>query len=158
MEMFDRHGISFPFPEHWELTEQEQDEMYVVNVNSPGTAFWSVALFRDRPEPDAVLDTALAAFRNDYPDLDIYRVDDEMLSQPAMGYDLEFFCLELLNTAHVRSFLARDFTVLVMCQADDTEWDAAYEMFLKISGGLICEMSDEDDWVQDVWEDLERPK
>lgn len=124
-EVYDQHGITFQYPGDWEISEQEQGDECLVTVSGPGTSFWSVGLFRDRPHPDLVLETALAAFQDEYPDLDSYQSDDEILNQPTSGIDLEFFCLELVNTARMRAFLAKNFTILVLYQADDTELETS---------------------------------
>ncbi len=153
-EVYDQHGITFQYPADWEVSEQEQGDECLVTVSGPGTSFWSVGLFRDRPHPDLVLETALAAFQDEYPDLDSYEADDEILEQPTSGIDLEFFCLELVNTAKIRVFLARDFTVLIMYQADDTEIEASQPMFDDMTRSLNCDVSDLDD---DAFEDLELP-
>ncbi len=155
-EVYDRHGITFQYPADWEVSEQEQGDECLITVSGPGTSFWSVGLFRDRPSPDLVLETALAAFKDEYPDLDAYDADDELLSQPTMGYDIEFFCLELVNTARIRSFLAQDFTVLVLCQADDTELETSDPLFEEMSRSLNCELPDDDE-DEDPFDDLELP-
>ena len=156
-EVYDRHGITFQYPADWEVSEQEQEDECLITVSGPGTSFWLVGLFRDRPSPDLVLETALAAFKDEYPDLDSYATDDELLSQPTLGYDIEFFCLELVNTARIRSFLAREFTVLVLCQADDTELETSDPLFAEMSGSLNCELLDDDDEEDDPFDDLELP-
>jgi hypothetical protein len=144
-EVYAGHGVTFEYPEKWELTEQVQDDECLITVSGPGTSFWSVGLFRDKPHAEIVLDTVVAAFRDDYPDLDVYPVEDEILDQPANGFDLEFFCLELVNTAFVRSFLARDFTVMILCQSEDSELAASKASFESIRDSFDCELQDDDD-------------
>ena len=153
-EIYDRHGITFQYPAAWEVSEQEQGDECLITVSGPGTSFWSVGLFRDRPSPELVLETALAAFQDEYPDLDSYPADDELLSQPTLGCDMEFFCLELVNTARIRTFLAREYTVLVLCQADDTELEMSNPLFEEMSRSLNCELLDDDD-DDELFEDME---
>lgn len=153
-EVYDRHGVTFQYPGDWEVSEQDQGDECLVTVSGPGTSFWSVGLFRDRPTPDLVLETALAAFKDEYPDLDSYDVEDEILDQPTSGLDLEFFCLELVNTARLRSFLAREFTVLILYQADDTELESSDPIFEEMTRSLQCDLPDDDD---DLFDDLELP-
>lgn len=154
-EVYDHHGITFQYPTDWEVSEQEQGDECLITVSGPGTSFWSIGLFRDRPHPELVLETALAAYKDEYPDLDSYLAEDEILQQPTSGYDLEFFCLELVNTARVRSFLAHDFTVLIMCQADDTELESSEPLFDEMTNSLDCDVPD--DTEEDPFEDLELP-
>ncbi len=154
-EVYDQHGITFQYPGDWEISEQEQGDECLVTVSGPGTSFWSVGLFRDRPHPDLVLETALAAFQDEYPDLDSYQSDDEILNQPTSGIDLEFFCLELVNTARMRAFLAKNFTILVLYQADDTELETSQPLFDEMTRSLNCDLLDDID--ADPFEDLELP-
>lgn len=143
-EVYAGHGITFEYPENWELTEQVQDDECLITVSGPGTSFWSVGLFRDRPHPEIVLETVIEAFEDDYPDLDKYPVEDEILGQPANGLDLEFFCLELVNTAAVRSFVARDFTVMLLWQSEDSELTQSKAIFESILNSFNCEVADDD--------------
>ena len=152
--VYDSHGITFQYPADWVVTEQEQGDECLISVSGPGTSFWSVGLFRDRPHPDLVLETALAVFKDEYPDLDVYETEEELLGQQATGYDIEFFCLELVNTARLRAFLAEEFTVLVMCQADDTELETSTPLFEALSQSLTCALPDDDD---DPFENLDPP-
>jgi len=153
-EVYAEHGVTFEYPEDWELTEQVQDDEFLITVSGPGTAFWSVGLFRDKPHPEIVLDTVAAAFRDDYPDLDSYLVEDEILQQPASGLDLEFFCLELVNTARIRAFVARDYTVMILCQAEDSELSAISEVFEWMRDSFNCEVPGDDDLDLDGGGDL----
>ena len=41
-------------------------------MRSPRTAFWTLTLFYDRPEPKEIIDTVLAAFHEEYDELDDY--------------------------------------------------------------------------------------
>jgi hypothetical protein len=154
-EVYEGNGVTFEYPEDWELTEQVQDDECLITVSGPGTSFWSVGLFCDRPNTEIVLDTVVAAFRDDYPDLDSYPIEDEILGQPASGFDLEFFCLELVNTACVRSFMARDFTVMILSQAEDSELAESKAIFEWILESFDCELPSDDNLDAEMGLDLE---
>ena len=139
LQTYSAHGVRFEYPEDWELSEHGAGDEIVVTVSSPETAFWSLSLFRDHPEPQRVVDAVVETFREEYANLDIYEADEDVCSQPALGCDIEFFCLELLNSAWVRAFEARDFTVLVLYQATDHELDEIAPIFHGITESLACE-------------------
>lgn len=141
-KVYQQHGIRFEYPTDWEVSEQVQGEELLITINSPGTSFWTVGLFGDRPGPAAVIESAMQAFEDDYPQLDAYPVEQQFRGQPLVGMDLEFFCLELLNTAQLRAFDARDFTVLSLAQADDTEWDTSEPLFESMLASVECEFPD----------------
>src|SRR5882724_11392301 len=116
-ETYRAHGISFQYPADWGLQEQAAENEVLITVSSPETSFWSICLFPDHPTPEEVAETALAAFREEYEDLDVYEMSTSVCGFPTVAHDIEFFCLELVNSAWVRAFSTPAFTVLVLYQA-----------------------------------------
>jgi hypothetical protein len=135
---YNRHGISLNYPRHWELTEQQEPGQVTITIHSPGTSFLTVCLFADRPEPADVAEAALEAFREEYPELDIYRVRGRVGRRPAVCWDVEFLCLEMTNYARVRVFRAPRFTALLLFQGTDTELESTGPVFEKIARGVRC--------------------
>ena len=45
------------------------------------------------------------------------------------GSDLNFYCLDLTNTAQVRTLTTPDAIYLILCQAEDREWDEVAPVF-----------------------------
>lgn len=142
LEVYDDHGIRFRYPPFWEVQEQENEDQLMITVSSPGTSFWSVGLFHAKPSPAEVAEAVLSALREEYEELDAYAVHEEFCHSPAIGYDIEFFCMELLNSAWIRAFEARDFTVLVLYQADDTELEDSEQWFDVLCRSLQCAHAD----------------
>ena len=73
------------------------------------------------PSTDEMVETALAAMREEYPELEADECVDSIAGQPAVGHDIRFFSLDLTNTAWTRSFYSSRGTVLVLCQLNDLE-------------------------------------
>jgi hypothetical protein len=119
--MFEEDGIRFQYPENWKLEREEDETGWTVSVESPGTAFLMVCLRDDLPTPIELAETALAALREDYPDLEADEQVDTLAGQMAVGHDIRFFSLDLTNTCWTRSFYSARGTVLVMCQTSDME-------------------------------------
>lgn len=136
---YDANGIRFRYPQDWNLQEQPSPSGVMVSVDSPGTAFWSVSLEFDGPEPGHVIQEALNVFRSDYPELDSYPVEAEICHRECVGQDVEFVCLDLLNTACLRSFRTGEFTVLVLYQACDDELEDVRSALEAITASLQCE-------------------
>src|SRR5581483_8089488 len=111
---FSDGGIQFLYPENWRLEREDSEEGWTVSVHSPGTAFLLVCLREDQPNTDALLDTALEALREDYPNLESDECSDSLAGQPANGLDIRFISLDLTNTCWIRSFYSRCGTILVM--------------------------------------------
>lgn len=133
----DLDGLRFAYPSTWELTQEQRDDGLAVMVSSSGTAFCSIMLMPERPSVDSVLRAALAAFRESYDDADSEPVSCRLASRPARGYDIDFFCLELVNSAWLRAFRTPQYTVFVLFQAGFDE-PHAREIFESICNSLDC--------------------
>ena len=121
MAEFSDGGIRFRYPENWILEREDNDSGWTVSVQSPGTAFLMVCLREDTPAIDEVADAALAALKDDYPELEYDQCIDSVAGQPAVGHTVRFFSLDLTNTCWTRSFYSNQGTVLVLCQTSDLE-------------------------------------
>jgi hypothetical protein len=66
-------------------------------------------------------ETALAALREEYPDLEAEDSIASIAGQPAVGHDIQFFSFDLTNTCWTRSFYTAGGTALVLCQTNDLE-------------------------------------
>jgi hypothetical protein len=53
--------------------------------------------------------------------------------------DIDFVCLELLNSASIRAFRAREFTVLVLFQFTEGERDETGPILERITRSLWCQ-------------------
>jgi hypothetical protein len=120
---FEQDGIRFQYPENWEIDRQEIDEGWTVSVQSPSTAFFMLSYDAAMAESELMADTALEALRSEYPGLDADPAVDSVGGQPALGYDVRFFSLDLTNTGYLRSFYTTTGTALVMWQVDDLDLD-----------------------------------
>ncbi|HBH51750.1 MAG TPA: hypothetical protein DDY91_07650 [Planctomycetaceae bacterium] len=135
---YKKHGISFAYPERWDLAENLEPDQVTISLSSPGTSFLTICLFQDRPDPAEVAEATLEAFRDEYTELDIYPVKAKVGRRPAVAWDLEFFCLELTNSARIRAFRAPRFTCLVLFQGTDQEFEKTEETFRKIARSIRC--------------------
>lgn len=142
-ELYNQHGINFQYPGDWELDEQTHDDGVTITVSSTESVFWSISLFPTRPTPDHVLQTALTAYRDEYPEMDESAIETEMCDAPTWGWDLEFLCLDLVNNAVLRCFRTGRFTVLVLFQGLDRELEAVRDQIEHISNSLVCEFGDD---------------
>jgi hypothetical protein len=132
------HGVQFRYPDHWELSDQRERDQISITVSSPETAFWTVTLFRSRPDPKDVIAAALDAFRDEYKELDDYPSSARLCKRPTVSRDVDFVCLELLNSAGIRAVRAPDFTVLVLYQFTEAERDETGPILERITRSLSC--------------------
>jgi len=140
VETFEDEGIRFRYPENWRLEREDTDTGWTVVVQSPETAFAMISL-NESPSVENMAETALAAMREDYPDLDVDACVDSVAGRPAVGYDIRFFSLDLTNTCWIRSFYCSRGTMVVMCQVNDLELETNEPVLRAICASL--EVDDE---------------
>jgi hypothetical protein len=130
-------GLNFAYPSDWHLTEEQQPDGLSVMVSSAGTAFCSFLLMPERPPLKQVLDSALAAFRESYDEVDSDAVECRLAGRAARGFDVDFYCLELVNSAWLRAFRTGRYTVFMLFQAGFDEPEAR-SIFESICTSLDC--------------------
>jgi hypothetical protein len=161
-QVYARHGVRFRYPADWEISEQEDGSQFSITVSSPHTSFWTVTLLADSPSPKEIVAAVLDAFHEEYDELDEYPARQRLCGQPTVARDIDFVCLELLNVARVRAFRAPDFTVLVMYQGTEGEFDETGPILEQITGslsldreGLPIDAPDDDELEDEDLDDLE---
>lgn len=136
--VFEKLGIRFQYPENWTLDEADALEgNEAVTLYTPGGAFWTVILHPHGLSASELADTALQALKAEYQDLDAEQVKETTSGVVAIGYDVNFYCLDLTNTAMIRVYSRDDATLLVMFQADDREFEELAPVFRAITLSLL---------------------
>jgi hypothetical protein len=136
---YDHHGVRFQFPADWTLTEQSNDDEITISLQSDGTTFWTLMLFAARPDPEEILDTVVAAFQQDYEEVDVLTAIESISGLPALGQDLDFVCYDLVNSAAVRTFQTSEATVMVLSQGTDHELKETQSQLDAITASLQCD-------------------
>jgi len=127
---FNKLGISFQYPENWALDEDDALAGHrSVTVFSPGGAFWSISVHPRSADPVRLADVAVGAMKEEYKDLEVKEARENVVGREMVGYDLNFYCLDLTNTASVRCLRSDRATYTVFCQAEDREFDKVRAVF-----------------------------
>jgi hypothetical protein len=135
---YENHGIQFLYPENWKLEEQQGQGQWTVSVQSPQTAFWSITVDETGRSPEALAADAVETLRHEYPPLDVSEVKERVGRWDAVGHDVAFFCLDLTNTGGIRAFRVDARSVLLLFQANDTEWEQVKLVFRAMAESLQC--------------------
>jgi len=144
---FEKLGITFQYPDNWTLEEEDaQVGRGSVTVYSPDGAFWSVTLQPQGVDPDELARAALEAMKDEYGEIETERAAETIAGHRMVGYDLNFYYLDLTNTARVRSLRTRWATYTVFCQAEDRDFDKLHEVFQAITASLLRGIEDPDGW------------
>jgi hypothetical protein len=137
--VYDNLGVRFLFPENWQLDESDMfGGNNSVSVYSPSGAFWSLILYPPGVEPEQLVEAAVKAMRQEYDELDDEPADASIDGRAMVGREMNFYCLDLTNTAIARSFGTEEGTYLVFCQADDREFEAVSLVFDAITRSLTA--------------------
>ena len=136
---FETQGLAFSYPDNWQIEEAETEQGWSVTVQSPGTAFLLINVQDDRPSVQEVIDTTLAALREDYPELEAEPSSERIAGRTARGHDIQFFSLDLVNTCWTRCFRTADRTILILCQTSDLELETAEPVFRAIRASIEIE-------------------
>src|ERR1051325_6716564 len=93
-------GVSFQYPDNWALDESDSTAgSGDVAVYSPGGAFWSLTVYPPNSEPQKLAAEAVQVLKKEYPDADVEPVTEKVADRRLVGYDMNFFYLDLTNTA-----------------------------------------------------------
>jgi hypothetical protein len=141
--VFNSLGISFQYPDNWTL--DDSDALLgrkSVTVYSPGGAFWSVTINSGSADPAKLAAAVVDAMKQEYEGLEAQEAEETMAGRNLAGYDLAFYCLDLTNTAHVRTVRAGHCTYTVFCQAEDRDFDRVRRVFEAITTTLLASLED----------------
>lgn len=136
--VFDKLGIRFLYPDNWTLDEDDAlGGNQAVSVHSPGGAFWSITLSPESANPAELAAAALRTLQAEYPDSESEPVSDEIAGRTVAGYDVNFFYLDFTNTAVIRAFRTGSASCLLLCQAEDREFESLAAVFRAITTSLL---------------------
>ena len=137
---YNRHGIQFLYPENWVLADEQLDGApRSVSVQSPSSAFWSVDIHPFSADQDAILGQTLDTMREEYEELEVVEVQEQICGEDAHGLDLMFWCLDFAVACRIRFFRHGHATFVLTYQAEDREFEDLKAVFAAISTSLLSE-------------------
>ncbi|MBL8824364.1 MAG: hypothetical protein JNJ77_17385 [Planctomycetia bacterium] len=114
--LYDDEVLQFQYPENWQVERQDTEEGWTVSVQSPGTAFLLISFYTERPEVQDILQTALQAMQQDYPELEAEPVSEKWNHHATKGYDITFFSLDTVNQCQLRALRTAKASILILSQ------------------------------------------
>ena len=123
-------GLAFEYPAGWKIEREESEDGWAVTLQSPGAAFAVIRLERAMPDAVEVVESALAALKAVYPELEATSALETVAGEMAVGHDIEFFSLDIANLAWTRCFFGPSGTVLILCQCSELD-EEGYEPTLR---------------------------
>jgi len=136
---FNRYGLAFDYPENWSVDTEDSGGRYAaVTVHSPEGGFWSVSGHAPGGSPAELATAVVRQMRKEYPELDSAEAEDEVAGRCLPGIDMNFYCLDLTNTAQVRTLETPGAIYLLFCQAEDREWDRVAPVFAAMTTSFVA--------------------
>ncbi len=137
---YDRCGIRFLYPDNWKVQEDTpQPHVHCVTLQSPGSGFWMLQTLESNESLEQLTSEVLASVREDYEEVEVHPAHEDVEGIPLSGYDLQFYCLDFVVSAKVRSFSLPDRVCLLLFQAEDSEFEKVVPVFAAITASLIQE-------------------
>ena len=135
--VYDKLGIRFMYPENWHVVyEQASQTPYEVSIQTPGGGFWSVGVYSSDSDPLELASETLRTMRGEYTDLESEEIIETVEDTEAVGYEMNFYCLDLIVTARVLGLRSARRTLLVLYQAESREFEEMAQVFRAITVSL----------------------
>jgi hypothetical protein len=139
---FDSLGVSFQYPDNWRLDDSDAIlGRRSVTVYSPGGAFWSLSIHSGTLEPAKLAGAVVDAMRQEYDSLEAEETEESVAGIELFGYDMAFYCLDLTNTAHIRTVHFAYNTYAIYCQAEDREYGQVARVFHAMTYALLSSLN-----------------
>lgn len=138
--VYENFGVSFMYPENWQLGDQsgELDSgPKTVSVNSPGGGYWMLHVYEPGIDPQHAADQYRLTMEGEYEGLESHPATETIGSATAVGYDMDFYCLDFVVTAKVRALRVGKRTFVVYSQAESREFDKLSPVFGAMSYSLL---------------------
>ncbi|MCC7083833.1 MAG: hypothetical protein IT427_02370 [Pirellulales bacterium] len=136
--LYDKLDIRFQFPENWALDAEEASfGKQSATVCSPDGAFWTAILHNRDADAAELAEAAMLAMKDEYDDLDIEAMSEELAGVELVGYDLNFYCLDLTSTAWIRAGRNSRSMCLIICQAEDRDFSKVSPVFRAMTASLL---------------------
>ncbi len=133
---YEGHGVTFEYPGYWEISEEAVGKDVIITVAADNTCFWTLRILFDCPRPDEVVNSCLDAFKEEYDDPEVTESTGVLADMPAFCREVEFSCLELLNSVSLSSVRSSKMTLLVWWQGTDHELESTRSILDRITQSI----------------------
>ncbi len=128
--------FSFRYPGYWEIEEQKTEDGLTVTVFTDDGSFWMLTLMEGAVDSVEMLESAVAAFSEEYQQVDVYERKDH----PEHGWirqELEFECSDFFAMVILQAIQLPDFSLLLLMQGQDQEIENYRDIFDAMTATLI---------------------
>jgi hypothetical protein len=136
--VLEKFGLRVPYPENW-VVEDCPDPLWPesVSIQTPEGAFWSLSIHPLTSDLKQLASTVLETMLGEYQDVEVLSVDETAAGTHLLGFNLTFYCLDLLVQAQLRAFSAAGRSYIVLCQGEDREFDRQAQVFAAMTLSVV---------------------
>ena len=135
---FNKLGVRFQYPDNWTLEEDAAlADCQSVSVSSPDGAFWTLSIHPQAAKPAQLAQAAVKAMREEYNELEAEEIVEVIAGHELVGHDLNFYYLDLTNTACIRCIQGEQATYSIFFQAEDREFARVREVLRAITTSFL---------------------
>lgn len=128
--------IRFNYPDNWSATQDDDPSWPLsVSVHSPTGAFLTVTV--DLADGTLTAEQVVEAMREQYDELEALPTSVVVGDTELLGLELNFYCLDLLITAHVLEVDLEDHLMVVMYQAESREFAQLFDVFRAMIASML---------------------
>lgn len=145
---YNKLGIQFLYPENWKLVDDAEAIPHVISLESPDkSSTWSAHIYDLASAPEDIFRESIDALQDTYSDIEITPIAEEdlrFLKQIDTVHDgsikaveAMFYCLDFLIQAKLYLLSTDSNWFLVLCQAEDRDFDQQELVFTAITTSLF---------------------
>ena len=135
---YQQEGLRFCYPDNWTIVDEDFTAWpRTVSAQSPDTGIWMAHWYSNDSSPTDLVGETLRAFRQEYTDVESHVVSEQIEGIDIVGYDISFYCVDLIASATVRAMRIGSQTLLVLCQAEDREFERVEPVFRAITTSML---------------------
>ena len=113
-------AVRFAYPKNWFVQEAPwTSDSKAITVNNPDGYFWMISIFPAGTDPDAAAKEVLHSMRREYNQLEDTPTHRIIADHFLTGYEMNFFYLDLVNTAIVLSLETEERSYVIYWQYCD---------------------------------------
>ena len=136
--VYEKSDVRFMYPENWEITDEERVEWpRSVSLQSPGGGFWQLMIYEPDSEPAELTEQVVEAMSKEYESLEAAPHTERFADIEAAGYDMFFYCLDLVINSRAVAMRTGRWTLLLVWQAEDREFEQLEPVFRAITHSLL---------------------
>ena len=130
--------IQFMYPENWRLVEDSNDQLpRVVTLETPTGGMWFLHILRLSDDIDARIKAIIQEFDEQFEALEVTPTSQDIGQYQCHGFDVFFYCLDLLVSAQIRALRTETHQLVIVSQAENRDFDENEAVFNAINFSLV---------------------